>query len=170
MGSYTSNWAHTRYEENGDGSPSKTSPTVQVFSSASSIYSMSELNSIQDWNNISSNVTISAPIYSDVGTANVRISAQTLPPNVLGTTDVTRDNFTWTSITLTNTPSQSSDLRKRTITHEMGHALGLAHPHEKDYTCPYPGIMWQSSFISSGAATYEITNADKYNIQYLYGE
>ena len=170
MGSYTSDWAHTIYAHHGDGTPSKTSPTVQVFSSASSVYSISELNSIQDWNNISSNVTIGAPIYSDVGTANVRISAGTLSPGVLGRTNVTRDNFTWTSIILTNIPSQSSELRKRTITHEMGHALGLAHPHEEGDTCSYPGIMWQSNFISSGFATYDITNADKYNIQHLYGE
>lgn len=49
----------------------------------------------------------------------------------------------------------TSDIR-RTITHEFGHALGLAHPKEND-RC----VMQQSG---SGYATYSINDHDKFNL------
>jgi predicted Zn-dependent protease len=58
----------------------------------------------------------------------------------------------------------TSEQRARTIAHEMGHALGLAHP---DNNCPYPSIMFQSTQTN---ATFEVTNADKYNIRHLFWE
>ena len=55
----------------------------------------------------------------------------------------------------------SKDGQMRTVTHEFGHALGLAHP-----TCKDKAIMWQTK--DSDYVSYEITEHDEYNIVKKY--
>ena len=64
-----------------------------------------------------------------------------------------------------NTPTlinQGEKGQKKTVTHEFGHALGLAHP-----TCKDKAIMWQTG--DKDYVSYEITGHDEYNICKKYG-
>lgn len=51
--------------------------------------------------------------------------------------------------------------QKKTVTHEFGHALGLAHP-----TCKDKAIMWQTQ--DSEYVSFTITEHDEYNIRSKY--
>lgn len=53
--------------------------------------------------------------------------------------------------------NQEQKGQKKTVTHEFGHALGLAHP-----TCKDKAIMRQTK--DSDYVSYEITGHDEYNI------
>ena len=167
IGSNTADWVHSTEAHYGNGIPSLTRPSIRVSTDASNLYSSNELNAIKRWNNISSNVIIDNYVVSDQGSQDVRITTTNFPPFKLGEARV-EENFTWTSIMLTNNPitlnMQSTADRARTVAHEMGHALGLAHPEDNSI---YPSIMFQSDHVNK---TFEVTNADKYNIRILFGQ
>jgi hypothetical protein len=167
---FIADWVHSTEAHYGNGTPSLTRPSIEVSTAIANIYTNNELNAIRRWNNISSNIIIDNYVVSNAGTADLRITvgdSDDLPLNTLGLT-VPVDNYTWTNMMLTDDPilliPTTSEQRARTIAHEMGHALGLAHP---DNNCPYPSIMFQSTQTN---ATFEITNADKYNIRHLFWE
>lgn len=83
------------------------------------------------------------------------ITVEVLPEN-LYTDD---SNYVEARIYL-NTPTlinQEQKGQKKTVTHEFGHALGLAHP-----TCKDKAIMRQTK--DSDYVSYEITGHDEYNI------
>ena len=54
-------------------------------------------------------------------------------------------------------------MKLRTLTHEIGHFLGLSHP-----TCENVAIMQQSHKLESGIASYAIEMHDIRSLQYLY--
>ncbi|QNK39730.1 CARDB domain-containing protein [Caproicibacter fermentans] len=51
----------------------------------------------------------------------------------------------------------------RTVAHETGHIYGLDHP-----TCQSQAIMFQSAYLDSGLASYNIELHDSANLKYLY--
>ena len=57
--------------------------------------------------------------------------------------------------------NQSEKGQMKTITHEFGHALGLAHP-----TCGDKAIMWKTK--DSDYVSHEITEHDEYNMIHKY--
>ncbi len=171
LGSYTSNWVHSTEASLGNGTPYLTRPSITVSRDASRLYTSNQLNSIKRWNNISSNVVIDNYVVSDDETSDVIITVAELPLNHMGDTTPI-DSFTKTKITLTNDTillTSTDAVLSKAIAHEMGHALGLAHPYEQANhdNCPYPSIMFQGGI---GNATLEVTSADKGNIRHLFGK
>ena len=59
----------------------------------------------------------------------------------------------------------TQDMMLRTLTHEIGHVWGLAHPSDQ---CQNKAIMRTSGYFSSGLATYEIVQHDIENLAYIY--
>ena len=59
----------------------------------------------------------------------------------------------------------TQDMMLRTLTHEVGHVWGLAHPSDQ---CQNESIMRTSSYLPSGLATYEIVQHDIENLAYIY--
>lgn len=62
----------------------------------------------------------------------------------------------------------------RTLTHELGHAFGMAHPNGDGNSCNYASVMNQHSYTESGLPTEKrsqgIASHDKYALKTRYEE
>lgn len=135
---------------------------IQVKSSATNVFSKNIFNRVSDWNGITDKVKINSPNFSDSNTsANIIVEgAVLLEPDTLGQTSLNK-------LIQLNTDSLSKVEEKgqiRTFLHEVGHAMGLAHP-EDDKNCNYRALMRQTK---NSLMEYNLTNHDKYNLIKLY--
>lgn len=165
-------------------------PSVLEFCKQDGVISSSQLTgAIQAWNGISDNVsfdkvrhstsTMSEEYMMDGVELHV-FAYEKINTGTLGYTEVYKEgalgeptkitdllgdnsNYIQAKIYLNATTfvDLSKDGQMRTVTHEFGHALGLAHP-----TCKDKAIMWQTK--DSDYVSYEITEHDEYNIVKKY--
>lgn len=165
----------------------KVSPSVTVYNSARENFDNDIfVDGCSAWNNISSNLAIQNATFTSatdplLGSGDIRIACDKLEKDsYYGLTTVansTDGNFSFNLIILSESLTEE-DLtqQKRTMKHEMGHAIGLSHPHLEngDPSTPeiysaFSSIMWQSYFPASYAVNY-ITYRDKFAIWALYGK
>ena len=183
LGDYVSNWVHNK----DFGGVGYTNPSVEYDKAVANHYSTGTISSaVQAWNGISSNLKVKSPqktsyVTNNKGSYDIRIRMAEegeLGENVLADTNPqgerVNNSMTYEFATI-RLGSNIPDIY-RTLTHEMGHALGLDHPYDVDAGVdfdsyehgPYPSIMWQTAYTNAGYATTELTNADRYQIKELY--
>lgn len=126
------------------------------------IYQQSDFDAVKYWNGISSNVVIYGPndtVPAGITPYVVTIkSASMIDKNIYGSTDVQTayntdafdDDWEATTIFLNisvndNDVASSEMLRKKIIAHEMGHALKLLHPKERE--CLYPNSNGRGNYL-----------------------
>lgn len=163
----------------------KTTAKVAYPSNFSEYYPVSILKSgVSAWNGISPNLVLGTPTATtNIGGSKAEILVELdekleLTGGAIGSTLPTSD-LKQTTVTLSIL--ETDDTMAETIIHEFGHAVGLGHPYEclvsdlklEEYSHgPYPSIMWQIAVKGIPDFAYcvspNITNADEYQIKYLY--
>lgn len=148
---------------------------IQSFSAN---YAYNIVNRYQDWNGISSNVSISSctvNYYTNLG-KDIRFQEGHLMPSVNASTSyfsssgkVGHDSSTpviYTKITLHHDKlkSENKAMVERVILHELGHALALGHPST---SCNENAIMHQT--WRGNVASYIVRPHDKENLIYRQG-
>lgn len=157
--------------------------TVQSDDLLPDIYSLTALSSAtQAWNGITSNVSIgSVQSYSTDLAEDINFDLRHRDTELAGeavyyvsngsggwtTVDGTKYSGTYEKIRIQIYDDQfdglSTKLKKAVVTHEVGHALGLAHPSD----CNSPTIMRPHGEGNLAAET--IQEHDRYNLKKIYG-
>lgn len=141
---------------------------IQVKSSATNVFSRSIFNRVSDWNGITDKVKINSPVFSDSSTTtNIIVEGVELDDaNTLGQTYISGSLRYVELNTAESSLSANPEANQvRTYLHEVGHAIGLAHPEGDSSGCEYRALMRQTK---NSLMELELTNHDKYNLIKLY--
>lgn len=157
--------------------------TVNISASAAELYERSTLSSYLDWNNRTSRVNFAKPTYSthnNSTNSTIDVFTEEMIDTTLAychvyhderrVTDYFNDTSSYTKAVIYLDSRTDKGLlsytdenrRIKTIRHEFGHALGLAHP-----TCSDTAIMHQgygNTFNSTNVTAHDVHNLiSKYN-------
>lgn len=143
---------------------------IQVKSSATDVFSKDIFFEVANWNGITSEVKIETLLFSDGDNdANIVVEGFVFDDNVtLGQTlSVENLRLIRLSIDEDSLSTMSEENQIRTYLHEVGHALGLAHPKDdiNSDDCEYKALMRQTK---DNLMTLNLTNHDRYNLIKLY--
>lgn len=149
---------------------------IKVENAAKNTFGKDYFANVQEWNGITNNLFISKVVFSDDINTYYDISIKNDSHLASGTLGTTNYNFYEDSqiyvkseiLLNSNTLPQKTEEKKiKTLLHELGHGVGLAHPeNDKRNVCQdYYALMRQSidSFQS-----YTITMHDIYNLLGIY--
>ena len=163
--------------------PNATNLTVYITSGAQDLFTKSVLSSYTVWNGRNSKVNFGSPTYSTNDNSSldkIDVFVTALSGDTLATCQVENsggaltdhfndsqpyikariylDSRTDTNSRLSN---RDAELQRKTIRHEFGHAIGLAHP-----TCLDPALMHQGTSNSYNRTT--IAAHDEHNMNAKY--
>lgn len=143
---------------------------IQVKSSATDVFGKDIFFEVANWNGITSEVKIETLVFSDGdNAANIVVEGADLGYNGdLGIT-LLNENFREIQLNINknNLSAKPKENQIRTYLHEVGHALGLAHPADNinPNNCKYKSLMRQTQ---DNLMTLSLTNHDRYNLKELY--